>query len=146
MSASRRTDQCEDAHLLAAKNQPLLLWGNARLLLDLLLDPSDLNVDGGYRMFQDMRRISNGQVGPRTLSSGSISSSIFVTEGTRPKSQSHRDLSIHRERIAQMKCALSRPDVYYTTPTSLPVSVYMDERESERGAPRNSTPSASSTR
>ena len=35
------------AHLPPTEDQPLLLWRNTRLLLDLLLDVSDLHTSGG---------------------------------------------------------------------------------------------------
>lgn len=37
------------AHLPATEDQPLLLWRDTRLLLDFLLDPSDLDTGGGAR-------------------------------------------------------------------------------------------------
>ena len=55
------------------------------------------------------------------------------------------NLFIHHERIAQTGSAFDRPGGYWVTRTSLPVRVYVDERVSERGVPRFSTPSTNTS-
>ena len=74
---------------------------------------------------------SDGRVNPRTLSSESISNSIFRMRNTRPNSQSPFRFS---SSIAQMKDAFGRLDVHQITRTSLPVRVYVDKRGSEHGS------------
>lgn len=48
-SVPHRATQCGYAHLPAAKDQPLLLWGDTRYFFDLLLDSSDLGAGGGLQ-------------------------------------------------------------------------------------------------
>lgn len=77
-----------------------------------------------------MNMASDGRVNPRTLSSESMSNSIFRMRSTRPNSQSPFRFSLS---IAQMKDAFGRLDVHQITRTSLPVRVYVDKWGSERG-------------
>lgn len=53
-SAPRHTPHRVYTHLPAAKNQSLLLWRNTRLLLDFLLDPSDLDTGEGQKRVHDV--------------------------------------------------------------------------------------------
>lgn len=64
-------------HLSSTENETLLRWWYARLLFYFLLDTSDLRKAGKRRISETVPRSEWTRVRGDTLSSGSISSSIF---------------------------------------------------------------------
>ena len=132
-SAPRHTSSRVYTHLPAAEDQPLLLWRNTRLLLDFLLDPSDLDtrrVKKGSRICAGCLMEISAHV-PCRLDQHPARS---LKQGTQDQKVSPVSIFfIHRGRIAQMKDAFGPPDTHQITRTSLPVRVYVDERGSERG-------------
>ena len=102
-------DGTAHAHLTTTKDETLLWWRYTRLLLDLLLDARDLCKDKRRRQWRNGLVVADRRR-RRTLSSGSMSSSICKGKGTTnvvstlPDAQKHRRMRDRKPYLLASEC------------------------------------------